>query len=79
MRVTCPSSPESGAIGAALQAADGGLPDEHKLRLDELESWLEKQQAAVRTLIEVSQRDLTDVRIAVGEASRARGSTDARA
>ena len=52
----------SGGAGAPL-----GLPAASQLQLAQLEEWLSRQQAAVRTLIEVSQRDLKDVAIAMDE------------
>jgi hypothetical protein len=45
---------------------------DRRLRLDNLELWLSRQQEAVRKLIEVSQADLKDVEIAAAEASKLR-------
>ena len=58
---------------AAAERAHGGagLADGHRVRLDQLEGWLAKQQDAVRKLIELSQRDLADIGIALSEAQHA--------
>ena len=37
------------------------------MQMAQLEEWLVKQQEAVKTLIEVTQRDLKDVGIAIEE------------
>ena len=54
-----------------LLLSSNGLPDASRMRLDNLEEWLGRQQEAVRKLIEVSQQDRKDVGIAVAEATAA--------